>query len=88
MYNDKNHDKTIMTNEDPDETIDTLCKILDSSITRSTYKKTFEDLFRKGISISSQHNDAHFYLLTQLGLLIKLIKQNFNLDLLLDIYAN
>ena len=80
MLESNNHDETIMTNEDPDETIDTLCKLADSVITRSIYKKTFEDLFNNGAAISSQHNDAHFYLLAQFELLIRTDAAKFRLS--------
>ena len=80
MLEGNNHDETIMTNEDPDETIDTLCKLSDSVITRSIYKKAFEDFFNNGAAISSQHNDAHFYLLTQFELLIRTDTAKFRLS--------
>lgn len=60
---------SIMTNEDPDETIQTLCKLENNSISWESYKKSYEKFFNNEQKISKQHNDAHFYLVRQLGLI-------------------
>ena len=62
---------SIMTNEDPGNTIKTLCKLKNQPINWESYKKMYEQLFNKNEKISSQHNDAHFYLVRQLGLIKK-----------------
>lgn len=62
---------SIMTNEDPYETIKTLCQIKTPFVTWDTYKEIFESHFNEEKPISPQHNDAHFYLLSQFGLIIK-----------------
>ena len=63
--------QTLMTNSDPRQTINTLCEMKDIPITYTTYKKKYEELYNDGVSISRQHNDAHFYLLRQFQLIYK-----------------
>lgn len=68
----KRESKTLMTNYDPRQTISTLCEIQDTIMTDKTYKKKYEELYNDGLPISSQHNDAHFYLLRQFQLIVEI----------------
>lgn len=76
----KKERKTLMTNYDPRPTITALCEIKDTIMTDDTYKKKYEELFMGGQHISSQHNDAHFYLLRQFQLISEVRNSQYTIS--------
>lgn len=77
----------IMTNDDPEATIKTLC-FMSNDITREKYKKCYEKNFNDNKKISEQHNDAHFYLLTQFKLLENVTNNKYKKSLCVNYFCN
>lgn len=69
-----------MTNDDPKQTILALCDIKEPIINYGSYKKKYEELFRNGKTISTEHADAHFYLLSQFELLTEIQESQYKIS--------
>lgn len=67
----------IMLVDDPDETLEALCKIKNNPITRNLYKVSYEKTRGRKKPISRQHTDTHFYLLNIFKLLTKIKRSEY-----------